>query len=86
MTGLLQMTLSCAQCAKELADAQMCGLCKERRVPDAAYYCSKACAKAHWKAGHKRWHEKARTLVGSDAADDDDGSAAIFAGAEVSTA
>ena len=60
------MALSCANCLIELGDQHRrasgefneCGLCKDHRVPDAAFYCSKECAKAHWKGGHKKFHEK----------------------------
>lgn len=38
-----------AQCGKALArsEIKVCGRCKQAR------YCSQACQKAHWKAGHK---------------------------------
>ena len=51
--------VNCAHCQKELVreEAKKCGMCKERHTPNAAYYCDKKCAKTHWKAEHKSWHE-----------------------------
>ena len=58
----------CAHCATELGDAHRrqsgkfyeCGRCKSDRVAEPAYYCSEDCARAHWKAEHKKWHELLR--------------------------
>lgn len=48
----------CAQCQQPLAAGaeKKCGMCAKENQPDPAYYCSKECAKAHWKAEHKAWH------------------------------
>ena len=55
-----ERTVNCAFCHKELAraEAKKCGMCKERRTPNAAYYCDKKCQKPHWRAEHKSWHER----------------------------
>lgn len=48
---------TCSACGLPCADARKCGMCAQRRSPDPAYYCSKACAKQHWKASHRAWHD-----------------------------
>lgn len=54
---------ACRMCGTSCAEARMCGLCKERRTPDPAYYCSKACAKQHWTKEHRVWHEERKAAM-----------------------
>lgn len=53
-------------------------MCKSTRVAEPAYYCGEDCARAHWKAEHKAWHEALDVLRAGVVRKEADGNTADF--------
>ena len=51
-----------AQMGREMLPLR-CGKCLTEECTVVPMYCSRECNKAHWKKGHKRWHEERREQV-----------------------